>query len=196
MSWMEIIADRKIRDAMDEGVFENLPGKGKPLNLDQDPRVPPEQRAAYRLMKEAQFLPDWIQADKEIRVFQEGLEARIARFRETWQLNRESLLETAPRSRRLRHDHERDQFLYKTALALVELNRRIDHLNLIVPTLGQQRLRVDVNERMTELEDQLPRLVSVRSGEAPGWQVVTAEKKAAVQLANRMPLRRKRNSFG
>src|SRR5438105_12648242 len=71
MSWIEIIADRKIREAQEEGAFDNLPGKGKPLKLDFDPNVPPELRAAYRLMKEAQILPDWIQLDKEVRVFQE-----------------------------------------------------------------------------------------------------------------------------
>jgi len=77
MSWIEIIADRKIRDAQEEGAFDNLPGKGKPLKLDFDPNVPPEMRAAYRLMKEAQILPDWIQLDKEVRTFQQQLQERL-----------------------------------------------------------------------------------------------------------------------
>jgi len=72
MSWIEIIADRKIRDAQEEGAFDDLPGKGKPLKLEFDPRIPPELRAAYRLMKEAQLLPDWIQLDKEVRQREEN----------------------------------------------------------------------------------------------------------------------------
>src|SRR4028119_1285319 len=84
MSWIEIIADRKIRDAQDEGHFDNLPGKGQPLHLEFDPRVPPEQRAAYRLMKDAQLLPDWIQLDKEIRQRGERWTARVDEFARTF----------------------------------------------------------------------------------------------------------------
>ena len=76
MSWFELIADRKIRDAMEEGRFDDLPGKGKPLNLDVDLSVPPEQRMAMRLMREANLLPDWIQLDKEIRQRQERIRQR------------------------------------------------------------------------------------------------------------------------
>src|SRR5258708_20773892 len=80
MSWIEIIADRKIRDAQEEGAFDDLPGKGKPLKLEFDPRIPPEQRAAYRLMKEAQLLPDWIQLDKEVRQREEQWRAPGGEF--------------------------------------------------------------------------------------------------------------------
>ena len=80
MSWIEIIADRKIRDAQEEGAFDDLPGKGKPLKLEFDPRIPPEQRAAYRLMKEAQLLPDWIQLDKEVRQREEQWRTRVEEF--------------------------------------------------------------------------------------------------------------------
>src|SRR5687768_2081909 len=117
MSWIEIIADRKIRDAQEEGAFDDLPGKGKPLSLDFDPRVPPEQRAAYRLMKEARILPDWIQLDKEIRQAQHAWETRLERF----SIRRAEAVEHAVRAaEEPRFDHERDRFLLEAAVGLRE----------------------------------------------------------------------------
>src|SRR5690349_3476483 len=134
MSWIEIIADRKIRDAQDEGAFDNLPGKGKPLKLEFDPRVPPEQRAAYRLMKEAQLLPDWIQLDKEIRHRQEQWDARLEAFARTHAAD----LRRAPVNHRRdcyeALDRRRDLFLVEAMEGLRQLNHAIDRFNLITPT--------------------------------------------------------------
>src|SRR5258708_36736306 len=61
------IAERKIQEAIADGVFDNLPGKGRPLDLDSDAGTPPELRAAHRILKNANVPPDWIQLDKYIR---------------------------------------------------------------------------------------------------------------------------------
>ncbi len=61
-----IIADRKIQEAIEEGQFDNLPGKGKPLDLDDDPTTPPHLRLANRILKNANVLPDWVQLEVEI----------------------------------------------------------------------------------------------------------------------------------
>lgn len=44
-------AERHIIDAQTKGEFDNLPGTGEPLTLDDDSHVPPELRAGYRLLK-------------------------------------------------------------------------------------------------------------------------------------------------
>ena len=41
---IELIAERKIEEAMQEGKFDDLPGKGKPLPLDEEWFAPPELR--------------------------------------------------------------------------------------------------------------------------------------------------------
>ena len=66
MEWMQIVADRQIKEAMDAGEFDNLPGKGKPLNLDEDLSIPAHQRMAMKILRNAQALPDWIQTEKDI----------------------------------------------------------------------------------------------------------------------------------
>jgi hypothetical protein len=50
-------AERHILDAQTKGEFDNLPGSGAPLELDDDSHVPPELRAGYRLLKNAGCLP-------------------------------------------------------------------------------------------------------------------------------------------
>ncbi len=46
-------AERHILDAQTKGEFDDLPGRGEPLTLDDDLHVPPELRAGYRLLKNA-----------------------------------------------------------------------------------------------------------------------------------------------
>ncbi|MBC8141146.1 MAG: DUF1992 domain-containing protein, partial [Armatimonadetes bacterium] len=66
LDWTALIADRKIKDAMDAGEFDDLKGKGEPLKIENDPFTPPEVRAAHRLLKNANALPQWLQMEKDI----------------------------------------------------------------------------------------------------------------------------------
>ncbi|RMH07762.1 MAG: DUF1992 domain-containing protein [Armatimonadetes bacterium] len=68
---IELIADRKIEEAMQEGKFDDLPGKGKPLPLDEEWFAPPEMRPAIRLLKSAGVLPDWLERAREIERLRE-----------------------------------------------------------------------------------------------------------------------------
>lgn len=196
MSWIEIIADRKIRDAQDEGKFDDLPGRGQPLHLEFDPRVPPEQRAAYRLMKDAQLLPDWIQLDKEIRQRHERWTARLDEFARSFAQEAERQGEKNARTRPEMLDRRRDYFLREAAEGLRDLNRMIDRLNLIVPTATKQRVRLNLAEWMRELEERFPRRTPYPPGEGTPWAQLVEEDRPPTRLSNRMPLGRKRGSIG
>lgn len=69
------IAENKILEAMEAGAFNNLPGKGRPLKLEDDSHVPPELRLAYRIMKMADCLPPELELKKEIMQLQDLLSA-------------------------------------------------------------------------------------------------------------------------
>lgn len=58
-------AERHILNAQDSGEFDNLPGSGRPLLLDDDSHVPAELRAGYRLLKNAGCLPPELLQRKE-----------------------------------------------------------------------------------------------------------------------------------
>ncbi len=66
MDIVTIIAEGRIKEAIKEGEFENLRGKGKPLNLEDLSHVPPELRAAYIVLKNAGILPEEVHLKKEI----------------------------------------------------------------------------------------------------------------------------------
>jgi hypothetical protein len=66
MDALALLAEQKIREAMERGEFDHLPGAGKPLSLEDDSMVPQELRAAYRILKNAGCLPPELELRKEI----------------------------------------------------------------------------------------------------------------------------------
>ena len=60
------IVERRIKEAVEKGEFDNLPGKGKPLVLEDDRHVPEDLRIAYRILKNADCLPPELQEKREI----------------------------------------------------------------------------------------------------------------------------------
>ena len=66
MYTFEIIAERKIIEAMDRGDFDNLPGKGKPLPPDGLDNLPPDMRMAYKILKNAEVLPEEVELRRNI----------------------------------------------------------------------------------------------------------------------------------
>lgn len=63
---LEFIAERRIAEAIANGDLENLPGEGRPLALDDDSVVPEELRLAYRILKNAGFIPPEVETLNEI----------------------------------------------------------------------------------------------------------------------------------
>jgi hypothetical protein len=84
MLWFEAIAEQKIREAVERGEFADLPGQGRPLDLSGDPLVPEDLLVAYRILKNAGFLPPQLEAQKEIRDLEQlirGMEAGPERLK-------------------------------------------------------------------------------------------------------------------
>jgi len=69
----EKLIEEKIREAMEKGEFDDLPGKGKPLDLDAYFATPEDVRLGYSVMKSANCLPVEVELQNEI----ESLKARL-----------------------------------------------------------------------------------------------------------------------
>ena len=67
MQTLDSLVERRIREAQERGEFDDLPGSGAPLALDDDPLVPEDLRVPYRLLKNAGFIPPELEAFREIR---------------------------------------------------------------------------------------------------------------------------------
>ena len=69
----EKLIDEKIREAIEKGEFDDLPGKGKPLDLEAYFATPEDLRLGYSVLKSAGCLPVEVELQKEI----ESLKARL-----------------------------------------------------------------------------------------------------------------------
>lgn len=66
MDIFRIIAERKITEAMMNGEFDNLAGRGKRLSLDDETWIPEDLRISYRFLKNAGYLPPELELRNEI----------------------------------------------------------------------------------------------------------------------------------
>ena len=67
-AFLRRLADKRIEDAMEEGKFDNLPGKGEPIEIDE---APADEKArmtwwALRIMWQGGFVPDEVRWRKSI----------------------------------------------------------------------------------------------------------------------------------
>lgn len=66
MEFFTKLAENRIREAMEAGEFDNLRGKGQPLNLKDDSHIPFELRMAYKILKNADCLPPELVLRQEV----------------------------------------------------------------------------------------------------------------------------------
>ena len=77
MSFFDRIVEERIRAAQAEGAFDNLPGRGRPLDLDDDNGVPEDLRLAFKVLKNSNCLPIEMELRKEFFNLRKLLNAAI-----------------------------------------------------------------------------------------------------------------------
>ena len=125
-SQWESAIDAAIREAQARGDFDNLPGRGRPIDLGSEPDD--EAWLANHLLREQGFRPAWIEDGRAIATAVAELEAWLARQ-----------LAAAPGGVGPDRAALEAEYLRRVA----EINARIDRFNLSVPTTSVQRRRVD-----------------------------------------------------
>lgn len=148
------IVEQRIQEAREEGKFDNLPGAGKPLHLDDDVWAG-DKALAYHLLKSNDVAPQELERgneiDRDLERAEQGL--RMLRFR------RDTLLAK-------RHAFATDRRAYNTlraasertyAEALREINSKILSLNIIAPA-ALHRSRINVEARMAAFREEFPPL--------------------------------------
>jgi hypothetical protein len=86
----EKIIEARIKKAQDEGAFEDLPGSGQPLQLEDDRHIPEELRMAHKVLKNADCLPPEVHLRKEIRATEDllaGMTDATQKYRTIKKLN-------------------------------------------------------------------------------------------------------------
>ena len=115
------IAEERIRQAMEHGEFDDLPGKGKPLEIEDDSHLPVDLRMSYKILKNADCLPPELELRKEILSTQEllsGIQDTQEKYRQMQKLNYLIMKLNLSRSRSVALEHNQvyyDQVLAKVA---------------------------------------------------------------------------------
>jgi hypothetical protein len=68
------IIEKRIKEAQERGEFDDLPGRGEPLKIEDDSHIPEDLRLAYKILKNADCLPPELELKKEIRQIEDMLE--------------------------------------------------------------------------------------------------------------------------
>jgi hypothetical protein len=66
MDFFYKIAERRIIEAIENGEFENLEGKGKPLQFEDETFIPDDLRIAYKFLKNAGCIPPELESRNEV----------------------------------------------------------------------------------------------------------------------------------
>ena len=75
MKLLDALVEQRIAAAAARGEFDDLPGAGAPLLLDDDALVPEEVRVANRILKNAGFVPPAVEQLRALRDLQTELDA-------------------------------------------------------------------------------------------------------------------------
>jgi hypothetical protein len=163
---LERIAERRIQEAIEAGVFDNLEGMGKPLADQEDnPFVPDDMRVAFKVLQNSGYAPDWMTLAQEIEEDLERLRwAADYHFRTL----REELAEIGANPyavKRLRLELERLRGMHKRAArqhreAVEGINRKINTFNQTVPIASLLRVPLPVEDEMAKFEDRMPAYLS------------------------------------
>ena len=60
------IIEERIKVAQKKGCFDDLDGSGQPLVFEDDRHIPEDLRMAYKILKNADFIPPEVELKKEI----------------------------------------------------------------------------------------------------------------------------------
>ena len=139
--WSDLISQR-IEEAMRSGQFDNLRGKGKPLNPAPDPHIPPDMQMANSLLKNNELVPAWISDRNAVLAAVETMRAKIRRAAADYA--------TAINNAASAQEREQVETRWQTYLVTLReevraLNRRIELQNFKQPVsfLEIYKLRLD-----------------------------------------------------
>jgi hypothetical protein len=150
LSWL----DQQIRLLIGDGDVSHLPNAGRKFDWSQEsPHTPEDLRLAYKIMRDADVVPEWIALGAELEKERSTIE-RLAQ-----QIHRDYLRRQAEADRRgslvLKREAEsrRADALQRLRDQIAEYNRKLLVFNLTRPQAVAQRVPLTVDEVMRAAKD-------------------------------------------
>ncbi|XP_068768770.1 dnaJ homolog subfamily C member 28 isoform X2 [Struthio camelus] len=139
---IERLVEDLIQESMAKGDFDNLSGKGKPLQKFSDcPHIDPMTHNLNRILIDNGYQPEWIVMQKEIR-------ETIEQLRKSVVASRNKLGEPMTPYRQKQWDRICEQFIED----IRKLNKRVDNFNLVVPILSRQMVHFNADKEIVRAE--------------------------------------------
>lgn len=147
---MPDLMDEIIRDAMRNGQFANLPGQGKPLEVEDDSNVPQHLRLAHKILKDNDFAPEWIMQGKDLDSAREQWRTSVRREIRAY---RSALADAnrapSPEAARTRLDARWEKTVSDLRVQAQAINKQILTYNLKVPQGVTHKILLDVEAELT-----------------------------------------------
>ncbi|NXP15787.1 DJC28 protein, partial [Thinocorus orbignyianus] len=139
---VERLVEDLIQESMAKGDFDNLSGKGKPLQKFSDcPHIDPMTHNLNRILIDNGYQPEWILLQKEIR-------ETIERLRKNIVASRSQLGGPMTAYKQKQWNRICEQFVED----IRKLNKRIDNFNLVVPILSRQMVHFSADKEIVRAQ--------------------------------------------
>jgi DnaJ family protein C protein 28 len=138
--------EEHIRKAIEAGKFDNLPGKGRPLRLDNNPHEDPEWRLAHHILREGGFTLPWIETLREIEADTENAYADLAR---SWVWRQSAIADREERPAQIELEWRRAKKVFCERIAAI--NKCIFSYNLEAPAPRFQKLPLNADREIARL---------------------------------------------
>lgn len=142
--WADIVTQR-IEEAMRRGEFDNLPGRGKPMQVTREPFVPEDQQMAFKLLQNNNMTPDWIAERNELLKVKERFSQQVQ------SIAQEALAQWAAAEDDTRREDIQAvwaRWLARWEGEVTEINRRIQTLNLKQPIAHLEVFKIRLDDEL------------------------------------------------
>ncbi|XP_062983647.1 dnaJ homolog subfamily C member 28 [Elgaria multicarinata webbii] len=140
---IERLVEDLIQESMAKGDFDNLGGKGKPLQKFSDcPHVDPMTHNLNRILIDNGYQPEWILMQKEIR-------ETIEKLRKDMVASRNKLGDPMTPQKEKQWEEVCEQFIEN----IKALNKRINDFNLVVPILSRQMVHFNAGKEIARAQE-------------------------------------------
>jgi DnaJ family protein C protein 28 len=154
MDKRESLIDKMIRESMERGEFDDLPGRGQPVDLSENPFEDPDLRTVHRLLRNAGFAPAWMEERKDIAAEFERAWATLVRAKKLFGQSGKLPTQSEPGGDRSLAESAQWQRAAKEFSEIVAvLNHRIRIYNLKAPAVVFHRKTIDAESLIRDLEN-------------------------------------------
>lgn len=138
------VVERKIEEAQKKGLFDDLPGKGRPLDLQKNPYAG-DRALAFELLQNNDYTLPWIAARNDLLAAVANIRRELA---EQWRFHNERLRETPHPVQKGALQEEWRRYVEGLREEIAALNKEITRVNLSIPVERLEILKLNLNKEL------------------------------------------------